>query len=194
MKMLVILFISVLGLHLSAQNASTVLVGKLTLGNDNTDAIAGTIRYNEDLGMFEGYNGQVWESLSPTCSCQCTYVANPSLYSNVFENYTLLNNKIQMAIEFNRPMDPSSFVYGQSIHVIGGTSSNAGTLTWSNNNTVLLIETNESLSDLSISCGWILQIEGNGQFPVRDVNGNLIDGDRDNFCGGDLIIQFEILC
>lgn len=195
MKYILFIFIGFISFNLSAQNQDSHFDGRIKIGNNAALAEEGMIRYNAQTGIFEGYSWQQWRPL--TNSCICPYIIAPFNDEGHFGNYSLNNNKIQMTIEFSHRMNPASFVYGTNVLVSGtAESSSGGTLTWRNNNTILVIETNEYWTGLAESCfdGWDLQILGTGLNGVQGINGTDLDGDRDGCCGGDYSIHFSILC
>lgn len=61
------------GIGISTPSQKLDINGKLKIGNDNAAPTAGTIRFNNALKDFEGFNGAEWKSLT------ASYNSSPSL-------------------------------------------------------------------------------------------------------------------
>jgi len=189
-----LLFLIISIWSIKAQNS--VLDGKITIADDKTLPVDGTVRFNSETYKYEGYVNQQWVNLS--FQCVCPYVLAPFDDVPVYSNYnTTQSGQLIMYIEFSHRMNPSSFIYGTNVIVSAniGTST-SGTLVWSKNNTRLTITTDEPWTSINNNCysPWNLQIIGTGNNPVRGMNSSPLDGDRDGCCGGDYTIQFQLLC
>ncbi len=169
--------------------------GRVRIGDDQSTPLEGMIRFDQGAKTFEGYNGTTWVSLSQHCACP--FVMDPFGESTSSNFEILMSGMVRITIDFSHRMSTTSFQYGTNVIVSGtGGTSAGGTLSWTNNNTRLIIETTDPWTDFVTSCfdGFDLTILGSGVSPATGENGSPLDGDRDGCCGGDYSIHFMILC
>ena len=199
---IIILLISVLfslnifaqvGINTDTPDQALDVEGKIEIADDANTATEGSIRYNTTTDDFEGYDGINWFSL--TGRNEEAKVTSPNDTENPYINWTLNpDNTVTFQVDFDQPMDPASFIVGESF-VVDGDSQATGTISWNASNTVLTFQSTNTFFDFSDGgCSFRLTIHGDGPDVVKDAKGFTIDGDGNDVAGGDLIYFYQYLC
>lgn len=123
-------------------------------------------------------------------------VESPRTLETNYVDYQLQDEKGIFTIEFNVAMDVSSAKVDSNVTVVGSGGNATGTITWLHGNSTLRYTMNEEFITISpcFSGGLDLTIKGEGESPVRDMQGKPLDGDKNGLPGGDFVVNFDIVC
>lgn len=168
----------------------------------NANFTAAKTAVDDNNAKIEALQAQV-EALEATVAqlqaAQPSTIAShvhPRLISQNYVDYSLDSGRGIFTVQFNVAMNTSSFVAGENVNVSGDGGTGTGVITWTHGNSTMIYTMNETFTSISpcFSGGLDLTIEGTGENPVEDMQGKPLDGDKDGLPGGDLVINYDIVC
>lgn len=166
-----------------------------TAVDDNHQKI---VTMQAEIDALEAENQSLQAEIVALQNAQPTTVAMPVSPRGSGPNYdfTFNDGRGVFTIQFNVAVNPETFVAGVNVTASGEGGAGSGSISWSDNNSTLVYTTTEDFTTISpcFSGGLDFFIQGTGEAAAEDANGKAIDGDRDGAPGGDLMINYDLLC
>jgi hypothetical protein len=124
-------------------------------------------------------------------------VVFPEALQTSSQDFDLVDNKVEIRVAFNRAVDMSSLIAGTNVILEMETDANADiTIDPGETTRDIVITSVDDAGDLCVynpDCFFTLHLRGSGANPIRDADGEALDGDRDGSAGGDYETTFVII-
>lgn len=130
----------------------------------------------------------------------CTFIViSPAPMQTGSQDFMIdaVSGQIIIEVLFSNNVDLDSLVPGANIVIVTETNANAGaTVAAGANASEIVITTDDAagvLCNFDPDCFFTLNLIGSGTSPIRNVDGDALDGDADETAGGDYTTTFLIL-